>query len=82
MATTQTITFRQKTKHHQRTCNCAAYKFPHRAGSGSCTDPGQAPSGCGECGNYSTLRDPYGTGDSWYSLSECMANECPWGMRG
>jgi hypothetical protein len=61
-------------------CSCAAYRFPHRAGSGACTDPGPEPASCRDCSFSYEERDPYGTGDRWYSLTECgNDNGCPWG---
>lgn len=65
-------------------CACVAYPFPHRAGSGKCDDPGPAPASCSECHNHLHLRDPYGTGDGWYTLIECRLDSygdpCPWRM--
>lgn len=62
-------------------CQCAAYKFPHRAGSGKCTDPGTKPAECCECAFSGRLRDPYGTGDRWHSVTVCdYPGECPWGI--
>lgn len=63
----------------QRTCHCNAYSFPHRAGSGSCEDPGEQPRDCGACGYRDSTNDPFGTGDFWYATGECEApNGCPW----
>ena len=44
-------------------CNCDAYPFPHRLGSGACDECGcpNAP----ECGHWIRTADPFGTGDSW-----------------
>ncbi len=33
----------------QETCSCAAYRFPHRAGSGTCRGDQPGPF-CGSCG--------------------------------
>lgn len=61
-------------------CRCAAYSFPHRAGSGKCNDPGEEPGSCKECPHSVSVRDPYGTGDRWYSEPECnYGSPCPWG---
>lgn len=65
-------------KRHAEPCKCAAYKFPHRAGSGKCIDPGEAPKNCGECMHSIEVKDPYSTGDGWYSIAECGAANCPW----
>lgn len=58
------------------TCTCNAYAFPHRAGGGACKDPGHKPSSCSECSRGKMVRDPYGTGDRWYSISTCEG--CLW----
>ena len=64
----------------QAPCNCNAYAFPHRANSGKCEDPGEDPGSCADCDNCSVEKDPYGTGDHWFSAMECNLNEpCPWG---
>lgn len=61
-------------------CRCAAYPFPHRPDSGKCANPGTEPHSCGECHFSQRLVDPYGTGDRWYSITECAADDgCPWG---
>lgn len=66
------------------TCTCAAYRFPHRAGSGKCADPGPAPRWCSECPHGREVRDPYATGDYLYSVIECEleVTGCPWGKDG
>lgn len=76
----QPIKFRKSRKcRPERTCFCNAYPFPHRATSGACMDPGEEPSSCGECSHSVAISDPYGTGDSWFSLAECEApHSCPW----
>lgn len=74
---TQPIKFRKYRAEH--TCHCNAYSFPHRAGSGKCTDPGEKPDACGDCQHSVSMSDPYGTGDRWYSVTDCMAPcGCPW----
>lgn len=69
------------TRRYVAPCRCAAYRFPHRAGSGACTDPGPEPRDCFSCDYGYDLRDPYGTGDRWYSIRECGREDdgCPWG---
>jgi len=67
----------------QQTCHCAAYKFPHRYESGMCSAPECVAADetcpmCSECEYSHTERDPYGTGDNWFSLTECTLNYCPW----
>lgn len=63
----------------QRTCACAAYPFPHRAGSGKCDDPGQEPETCADCPHSVMERDPYCTGDGWFVATICGVELCPWG---
>jgi hypothetical protein len=65
---------------HQRTCTCTAYQFPHRAGGGDCIDPGDAPDSCSRCAYGQIIRDPFCTGDHWYSEIECRLDDCPWSM--
>ncbi len=60
-------------------CTCKAYTFPHRPGSGFCEDPGEEPDECSDCPNHVETRDPYSTGDHWYSIIECELTNCPWG---
>ncbi len=62
------------------TCTCAAYPFPHRAGGGHCSDPGERPESCRQCMHGIEIRDPYATGDYWYTEIECNLGECPWHM--
>jgi hypothetical protein len=62
-------------------CNCVAYKFPHRPGGGKCQDPGEMPE-CNDCAFALIVHDPYGSGDSWYSEVECTLKQCPWGKNG
>lgn len=34
---------------------------------------------CGECENSIEVRDPYCTGDSWYTVYECrLIDSCPY----
>lgn len=54
-------------------CTCVAYPFPHRAGSGDCTDPGPAPESCDDC---HALR----VGDYGYRICEHDCGYCPWGV--
>lgn len=67
------------------TCNCPAYRFPHRHGGGSCNCPEPVtssekgnPPACCECQYSRTQRDPYGTGDHWFTLTDCRLDYCPW----
>jgi len=55
-------------------CTCSVYKFPHRPGSGSCEIPD-----CKDCVYGRVERDPFATGDKWYSEIHCTALKCPWG---
>jgi len=64
----------------KKPCHCAAYKFPHRAGSGLCADPGAEPPTCNECQWANKVVDPFATGDTWYAEIECEhPRGCPWG---
>ena len=63
----------------QETCHCNAYTFPHRAGSGKCSNPGTEPGSCSDCSFGSLESDPYGTGDRWYTEIQCSCGDgCPW----
>lgn len=62
-------------------CQCVAYKFPHRAGSGKCNNPGRKPEECADCVYSGRESDPYATGDHWYSVTVCtFKGACPWGI--
>lgn len=62
-------------------CTCDAYKFPHRPGSGKCDNPGPNPGECCKCSYAGQEKDPYGTGDRWYSVTVCNhPRGCPWGI--
>ena len=63
-------------------CQCVAYKFPHRCGSGKCSDPGTKPEDCHDCHHSGSQSDPYATGDGWHSITICRhpAGVCPWGI--
>jgi hypothetical protein len=54
-------------------CSCVAYPFPHRPGSGDCSDPGPEPRSCEDC---SGLR----VGDYGYTFCEHDLGYCPWGV--
>ena len=41
--------FKRKPRRCEDTCYCGAYKFPHRAGSGKCSGPGEVI--CSACGD-------------------------------
>ena len=61
-------------------CRCTAYKFPHRLNGGNCH--GAEPE-CSDCEFSIKTSDPYNTGDSYYSLTECNhSTGCPWGKNG
>ena len=61
-------------------CSCNAYAFPHRANGGKCDAPGDDPKSCSNCEHSSSEKDPYGTGDRWYSTISCdIGYACPWG---
>ena len=62
---------RKRRARRQETCHCAAYPFPHRAGSGPCVgdEPGPFCGCCGQpCGVHA---EDYGVGEYEF-----------WGQRG
>lgn len=65
---------------HSEPCRCVAYAYPHRPKSGKCEDPGPMPECC-DCAYGREVKDPFGTGDRWYTEIECGAPRqvCPWG---
>jgi len=57
-------------------CVCNAYSFPHRAGSGKCSDPGPRPESCADC-PYHIIEHHYGP-DVFGDYIECELVECYW----
>lgn len=66
-------------------CNCQAYGFPHRPLGGRCDgsdalnkvfEKGEACQNCNDC---IETRDPFCTGDFWFSERDCggRADSCP-----
>ena len=58
-------------------CTCAAYPFPHRPGSGHCSDPGPEPRNCDACRYARLVREPFDVFGAPL-VTECGLSACPW----
>ena len=58
-------------------CTCGAYPFPHRPGSGHCSDPGEDPGLCEECRYSRLVREPFDVFGAPL-VTECAIGDCPW----
>lgn len=47
---------------NQITCDCAAYKFPHRLGGGACQREDESGAYCRDCGSQDIGAEDFGIG--------------------